>query len=332
MTSLSITKAAIHDVVDLLELPEAGTIRRGFLAFSHPALAGMRWPYTIVRGRDDGPRVVVTAGVHPTEYPAIEASIRLTRGLDPATLRGTVIVLPLVNLPSFLTRTPFVSPLDGLNPNRVFPGNADGTVTEVIVDAIFRSVIAGADAYIDLHGGDVYEDLIPFICWAVSGDADLDARAAALARSFGIKHVVVVPQQSSTTGLTSDIAAALAGIPAVLAEGGGRGLLTEPETAMLHEGCLRGLRHLGILPGGEPESVETVEVGYQIIHSPAEGLWYPAVTAGDMITAGQTVGAIRDLFGDHLVDVVTPVDGVVLYVTSSPAMRSGGITVGVGPH
>ena len=174
-----------YDAVDALPVPARGTIIRGHLTFSHPALADLRWPYTVVRGTEDGPRVAVTAGVHPTEYPAIEAAIRLARELDPATMRGSVTILPLVNLPSFLTRTPFVSPLDGLNPNRVFPGDPDGTVTEVIVDAIFRAVIAGADAYIDLHGGDVFEDLYPFICWAVSGDPDVDARAAALARSLG---------------------------------------------------------------------------------------------------------------------------------------------------
>ncbi len=322
--------------IDELGMPEPGTVRRGYLTFSHPSLAGMRWPYTIVRGRSDGPRVAITAGVHPTEYPAIEAAVRLARGLDPAAVTGTVVVFPLVNLPSFVTRPPIVSPLDRLNPNRVFPGDPGGTVTEVLIDAIFRAVIEGADAYIDLHGGDVYEDLYPFICWAVSGDPALDQRAAALARSFGIEHIVVVPPDPATGGLTSDVAAAQAGIPAVLVEGGGRGLLTEPETALLHDGCLQALRHFGVLPAGAGEDGEAapatfVDIGYEPLRSPVEGLWYPSVQPGEHVVAGQTVGEFRDLFGDHLTDMVTPFDGIVLYVTSSPAMMAGGLALAVGP-
>src|SRR5688500_6486608 len=87
------------DALDRIEPPPAGTVRRGKLLFSHPMLAEWSWPYTVVRGASDGPRLALMSGVHPAEYPAIEACIRVARGLDPARLRGTVVALPLIDVP-----------------------------------------------------------------------------------------------------------------------------------------------------------------------------------------------------------------------------------------
>ncbi|HLL50273.1 MAG TPA: hypothetical protein VK356_06355, partial [Thermomicrobiales bacterium] len=90
------------DTLDSIEFPAPGTVRRGNLRFSHPDLADWTWPYTVVRGTEDGPRVALISGVHPAEYPAIESNIRFTRNLDPARLRGTVVSLPLIDVPAFL--------------------------------------------------------------------------------------------------------------------------------------------------------------------------------------------------------------------------------------
>src|SRR5690349_24969070 len=78
------------DALDAIGLPAPGTVRRGMLRFSQPALAEWAWPYTVVRGASDGPRLALISGVHPAEYPAIEANIRFTRALDPAQLRGKI--------------------------------------------------------------------------------------------------------------------------------------------------------------------------------------------------------------------------------------------------
>src|SRR3954466_519372 len=163
------------DGLDEIPLPAPGTVRRGTLRFSHPALAEWSWPFTVVRGAQDGPRVALTSGVHPAEYPAIESNIRFTRNLDPATLSGTVVSLPLIDVPAFLPRSPFVCPIDQKNPNRFFPGDPNGTFTEVMNDAIFRAVISPSDALIDLHGGDLVEALSPFTIYSVTGNERIDA-------------------------------------------------------------------------------------------------------------------------------------------------------------
>src|SRR5215204_1629792 len=159
------------DALDTIAFPGSGKVRRGNLRFSHPDLMEWSWPYTAVRGAQDGPQVALISGVHPAEYPAIESNIRFTRRLDPSQLRGFVISLPLIDVPAFLPRTPFVNPLDGKNPNRFFPGDPNGTFTDVMNDAIFHAVIQPSDFLVDLHGGDMVEALIPFTIYSASGNA-----------------------------------------------------------------------------------------------------------------------------------------------------------------
>ncbi|MGA8900908.1 MAG: succinylglutamate desuccinylase/aspartoacylase family protein, partial [Bradyrhizobium sp.] len=102
-------------------------------------------------GNVDGPTLVVTGGVHAAEYASIAAALEFGRSLDPANLRGRVIVVPVMNMPAFTARSIYVCPLDGRNLNRVFPGDASGTASEQIADWVFRNVISRADYYVDLH-------------------------------------------------------------------------------------------------------------------------------------------------------------------------------------
>ena len=320
------------DALDRIEPPPPGTVRRGKLRFSHPTLAEWSWPYTVVRGASDGPRLALTSGVHPAEYPAIEATIRFTRSLDPSRLRGTVVSLPLIDVPAFLPRTPFVCPIDGKNPNRFFPGDPNGTFTEVMDDAIFRAIIEPADALVDLHGGDMVEALYPFSIYSVSGDDGLDRRSAEIGRAFGLPYLIAVRPQPGGLGGTTVQAAAAVGVPGIVAEAGSSGLLTEPETQMLVDGVENVLRHLGMLEG-EPTrpAVAPIEVDrFTWLRSPAEGMWYPAVSVGETVREGQTIGRIGDLFGDTLAEIAAPHDGAVLFITSSPAMPADGLILAVG--
>ncbi|MFN8593329.1 MAG: succinylglutamate desuccinylase/aspartoacylase family protein [Thermomicrobiales bacterium] len=317
------------DSLDEISMPPAGTVRRGSLRFSHPDLADWSWPYTVVRGKQDGPRLALISGVHPAEYPAIEANIRFTRSLDPSRLRGTVVSLPVIDIPAFLPRTPFVCPIDGKNPNRFFPGNADGTFTDVLDDAIFRAVIAPSSVLIDLHGGDMVEALEPFSIYGVSGNADVDARSIALCRAFGLPYLVASRPQPGLAGTTVHAASAM-GIPGLIAEAGSSGLLTEPETRMLVDGLENSLRHLGMLDGAVTQHAPVEIAQFTWLRSPDEGMWYPSVRIGETVSAGQNIGRIGNLYGDTLAEIAAPHDGVVLFITSAPAMPKDGLIISVG--
>ena len=137
----------------------------------------------LINGNADGPALVVTGGVHAAEYASIAAALEFGRSLDPANLRGRVIVVPVMNMPSFTARSIYVCPLDGKNLNRVFPGNARGTASEQIADWVFRNVISQADYYVDLHGGDLIEALVPFTIFFRSGNEHVDERHSKWRRS-----------------------------------------------------------------------------------------------------------------------------------------------------
>src|SRR5919198_1109673 len=187
-------------------------------------------PVISIAGAKPGTLLFVTAGVHGGEYPAIEAVIRLGTTLDPKRIAGTVILMPVMNLPAFWARTPFVCPIDNVNPNRVFPGDPRGSYSEQMTHALIHDFVVHADAYVDLHGGDIPEALVPFvICRSEAGLADskardIAARSKEMALAFELPYVLTVskPVQPGK-GLSSYAAAADSGIPAVLAEAGGVG-------------------------------------------------------------------------------------------------------------
>lgn len=166
---------------------EPGAAARGFLDVPGTPI---RMPVTVVNGAAPGPRLGITAGVHGGEYPGIEAAIRTAAALDPRDVRGAVVIVHIVDVPAFQGRTIYVCPLDGKNPNRVFPGNPAGTASERLAHTLFTEVIARAEYYVDLHGGDLNEALIPFTILLESGHADVDARAMDLARAYGIPYAV----------------------------------------------------------------------------------------------------------------------------------------------
>src|SRR5262249_14970827 len=142
--------------------------------------------------------------------------------------------------------TPFVSPQDGKNLNRCFPGSFDGTYSDALARAVFDEVIAPSDVLVDLHGGDLVEALEPFSLYDESPPED---RSRALAIAFGLRYVVRSPQAGAPISGTTSGAAAAAGIPAVIAEAGGCGLLEESAVDLHLAGIENVLRHLGMLPG-----------------------------------------------------------------------------------
>ncbi len=293
-----------------------GTKATGFLDVPGTPI---RMPVTVVNGSAPGPLLGITAGVHGGEYPGIEAAIRTAAELEARDVRGAVIIVHIVDVPAFLGRNIYICPLDGKNPNRVFPGNPDGTASERLAHTLFTEVIARSDYYVDLHGGDINEALVPFTIVVASGTPEVDEKAAALARVYGIRYVV----RGRVSGGTY-AAAAQRGIPAILTEAGGQGLLDEPSLAIHRRGLRNVLRHLEITPGA-PEPVEPITMLTQFhwVTSEHTGLFYPDVTPGTRVTQGQRVGETRDFFGRRLAEVTAPGDGIVLFTVTTPATKPG---------
>ncbi len=279
----------------------------------------IRMPVTLVRGTAPGPVLSVTAGVHGGEYPGIEAAIRTAASLDPGGIRGSVIIVHIVDVPAFHGRNIYICPLDGKNPNRVFPGTPVGTASERLAHTVFTEVISRADFYVDLHGGDINEALVPFTIMLETGDPAVDERTAGLARVYGIKHVV----RGRVSGGTY-AAAAQRRIPAILTEAGGQGLLDEESLQVHLRGLRNVMRHVGIVPGA-PDPVEPIMLHsrFHWVTSEHVGLCYLTVRPGARVERGEPVGEVRDYFGRPLRTVYAPAGGIVLFTVTTPATNPG---------
>lgn len=313
--------------------PSRGKMARGCVDWQDPVLVGLEWPYVAFRGADHGPALLVTAGVHGSEYSAIDAAIRLGAGLDAALLRGQVLILPLLNPAAFHGRTAYVCPIDGLNLNRVFPGRVDGSFSERLAFNVSDRLIRRADAFIDMHGGDIPEALVPFTIWPRSGDAGLDARTAALAAAFGQPIVLASDTASAPIAGPTISAGAQYGVPSLIVEDGGAGRLDPASSDRLVDGVRRVLRALGMVAdegAGEPPTPQRTLDRFLWVRAGRAGFFRPAVAVGNAVAAGAPLGTVVDMFGAVLDEPRAPADGIVLFLVVSAAMAADGLVCGIG--
>jgi predicted deacylase len=299
-------------------------------------------PVISLTGAKPGPVLFVNGGVHGGEYPAIEAVIRLSNTLDPKKIAGTVILMPVMNLPAFRARTPFVCPIDNVNPNRVFPGDPTGSYSEQMTHALINEFVVHADAYIDLHGGDIPEALVPFVI-CKHGDDDVSAKSKQMALAFELPFVLTVSKPVKPgKGSPSYAAAAEKGVPSILAEAGGIGQMQEKAVALLVQGVMNVLRHLDMIDADGAREIKksaaqkargkTILTKFEWLYAKHEGMWYPKVGPGDLVKKGQAVGTIGDLFGDTLEKIVSPANGVILFLTINPSVLEKGLLMGIGTN
>lgn len=310
----------IRDVV-----VERGTTRRGFLKVGETGAGPVEMPVVVIHGARPGPTLCLTGGVHATEYPGQTAVRELTRHLDPSTLTGTVIGVPVVNLPMFAARSGFVSPIDGLNLNRVAPGRPDGTITELIAHTLFTEILTQATHHIDCHGGDLGEALWPYAAYRMTGDAELDRTGEAMARCWSPRIVALfrdgTPMIPSGTVTTE---AAKRGIASILGECGSDNGLDPADVRTHLHGITNVMRYLGMLPGHPlVPARQLLGTGQFVVHARRGGLVRLSTDVGQTVAEGQTLGEIWDVFGDVVETLRAPAQGLVRLVWTRKVVNSG---------
>jgi predicted deacylase len=306
----------------------------GFIAVPAGVDAAATIPVIVIHGAKPGPVLALVAGSHGTEYASIIALQKLAQQADPAVLSGTLIVVPLINLASFLHKVAHVNPVDGKNMNRFYPGKPDGTQTDRISWAIGKQVVEKCDYLIDLHGGDLDENLRRYAYWAPTGQASQDVASRAMVLAFGLDHIILQDFRTPVApggAVTLTRFASGLGKPCVTAEAGHAGTTAADDVNALIEGCLRVARHLKMLPGSAPPVEHPLWLSRVVVlSSDSDGVFYPLAAPEAYVSKGMPVGYVTDYFGKKIRDAVAPIDGIVLYIGAVPSLKKGDTMAHIG--
>jgi hypothetical protein len=287
-------------------------------------------PVTVIHGNAPGSTVLVTGGIHGSEYVGIAANIVLAREILSQNVTGTIIFVHPVNAAGFLAKTHLV-PQDGKNLNRIYPGKPDGSVSDKLAWYITNNFYPYIDYYIDMHGGAASEELFPHVYYSGATSDTVREKARQMALASGQKFLVKL---ASTNFVTTCSYAGSKNIPSILIECGGQGIWNMQQVESFKRSVSSVLSHLGILKG---HVIDDVPHQWEIVDTlgPAsehDGCWYPEKKPGETFGVGELLGTIRDFFGNELQRIVSCHDGVLLYQTCSFSISKGEETVVYGRY
>ena len=281
-------------------------------------------PITVI-ANGDGPTALLLAGTQGDEFEGQIALSNLAREIEPDQIKGRIIIFPMANTPAAQAGVRN-SPIDGLNLNRIFPGDVRGRTTSMLASYIERALMPESDIVIDLHSGGNSLEYLPCASYVDHLNAEEAARRLSLAVAFGSPTILAMKayEDRSTSG-----AARRAGAVRMSAEIGGGGRVTKPSVDMAYVGVRNVLDWAGILPFPADHradtSVKEVEAERDYHYALHDGLFEPWVDLGDHVQAGQTAGLIHDVAtpGSTPQEVRFSSDGTVVCLRTMSMTKRG---------
>lgn len=310
-----------------------GETAKGWIEVPSGSDPALRIPVAVVHGAKPGPVLALVAGSHGTEYASVVALVDLIGVLEPSAMSGSVIVVPIVNTPSFDKVVPHLNPVDGKNMNRTYPGRADGTQSERASLAVTRGVVEQCDHLIDFHGGDIDESLRPYSYWTQTGREAQDRVSRELVLAFGLDHIIVSTGRPAdpNASIYLENTASTRGKPSITVEAGHAGTIMPEDVDALIRGTLSVMRHLKMLPGAPTPVENPVWIGsLQNVAADTGGIFRPSVVRGSFVHKGMRVGIVTDFFGRTVFEARAPESGVLLYVRAVPSAVKGDTLASIG--
>ena len=271
--------------------------QHGYLSipYSHDksAWGSIQMPITVIKN-GEGPTVLLTGANHGDEYEGPIALVKLRARLEPSAIRGRVIIIPALNYPAFRAgrRT---SPIDGGNMNRVFPGNSDGTITEMIAHYVISKVLPLCDAVVDIHAGGRTMYLSPCTVIHELADKELMARTLAVSKAFGAPISLILVELDAAGML--DTAVEEAGKVFVSTELGGGGSASVETISIAETGVRNILCHFNMtdeVPVTRPGGTRVMHaLGEAYVPAMASGLYEIVAEVGAEVAAGDAIGRIH---------------------------------------
>ena len=285
-------------------------------------------PICIINGKEKGAVFTIVAGIHGYEYPPSIALQEILDEINPQKLCGTLIILPVANIGAFYQRTPFLHPEDKKNLNKSFPGSPSGSISEQIANYITQNIIPNTDIFIDLHGGDANEDLVPFVCF-YNNPKNLEntQKARQLSEISGLPMIVSYPYTISNEepALYAFKQAVQLGKVSISLEAGKLGNLQSDDITILKNAIYNILdfSKMYLTEQKTKQKEQKLFTQHIYISSPKKGIFYSKLKAGDFVRKGENLGYITDIFGKKLTNITTPTQGIILYKVSTPPINEG---------
>ncbi|MEX2407692.1 MAG: succinylglutamate desuccinylase/aspartoacylase family protein, partial [Rhodovibrionaceae bacterium] len=269
-----------------------------------------------------------TGGNHGDEYEGPISLMRLAQELQPEELSGRVIVLPSLNHAA-VRAGKRVSPIDGRNMNRIFPGRWDGSVSEMAADYVYNQLVGRADVVCDLHSGGKTLDFVPSVAMHALPDPEMRRKTKEAILAFGAPVALVLIEMDNKGML--DTAVEEAGKLFVTTELGGGGTTRPWSNAVAQRGVVNLLCHLGML---DESRMQGPEQPTRLLHTPEQGAFVVSrhqgmvevlADIGSEVQAGQPLCRIHDFE-----DIDTPPEdypapiGGMLYCRHYPGLVERG--------
>jgi uncharacterized protein len=319
-------KASGEIVVPLQDLTleelSSGCVHELWLELPLGLISTLRLPALVIRGASPGPILLVTAGVHGDEYEGMVAIPRFLRSLDPGTLAGTVVGLPICNPLAFESQSRQSPPAaDGKNLAREFPGQNTGSVTQRLAAELFSLVqrlLGPDDLFVDLHSGGSRYRYLPLVGYR---DIDGPARKASeeAARHFGSGRLWIIDDDPGTfNSETSRV-----GIPTVGTESTGQGGCRPEDVADYVRGLRNLLHYRGMIPGAPPVREDGPAWRPTQVASSTSGLFVAHTDLGRRVTSGEVVGEVLSPYGNTLERLTAPHAGEVWALCAFGTIRVG---------
>ena len=272
-------------------------------------------PAHIVRGRRDGPRLFVSAAIHGDELNGVEIIRRVVKLRALRSLRGTLVTVPVVNVPGFLSLSRYLP--DRRDLNRSFPGSATGSLAARIARQFMDQVVEGSTHGIDLHTGAVHRENYPQI------RVNLDSgEAEHMARAFGVPLVLNAGFREGSLRAS----AADAGVPVIVFEAGEALRFDETAIRAGVKGIARVMRAIGMLPPSRrPSSAREPLIlrSSRWVRAPHSGVLRPVQRVGGRVKEGEPLALLTDPFGETETDILAPESGIIVGRTNLPLVRAG---------
>lgn len=312
----------------------SGLLSWGTLTFNHPTLTGVDWPVFDIESHQPGAKLAIIAGMHPNEVDAMEAALRLKDYFAQKLVRGSVSIIPVLNIPGLFEHAEFVCPVDGKNMNFLSPGDLNGSFSQVLMHEVLHEWSKDADVFIDLHGGDLREEVARFVMCQMTGKPEFDQRTRDLAHQFDADSIVeFATDQTNNRGRATNELPWL-GRHAVMAEGGANGVFDSVCIDFHFDGVANIAQFLGITEDRASEQKQRRNVvvsNFSKVEAPISGRLYLDVAAGDQVMEGQRLGHLKDIYGIPQGELLAAHDGLVLMVVNHPIVNQGEWLISLAP-